>query len=59
MSDTEEKALIGRAELKRAADAAFAEYRRVEASAGVEHKRAIADALADAMLAERTKEQNK
>jgi hypothetical protein len=41
MSDTEEKALIGRAELKRAADAAFAEYRRVEASAGVEHKRVI------------------
>jgi hypothetical protein len=59
MSDTEEKALAAQAELKRAADAAFAEYRRVEASAGVEHKRAIADALADAMLAERTKEQNK
>jgi hypothetical protein len=34
------------AEFKRAADAAFAEYLRVEASGGVEHKRVIADARA-------------
>jgi hypothetical protein len=41
MSDIKQKALAAQAELKRAADAAFAEYRCVEASAGVEHKRVI------------------